>query len=403
MSPPDTLQSESPSTPSTCSSIEELRRVLYVTDFYLEEVLLGVVDFARDADWDLITNMRFHGMFPSEKESAGILATITSERVRDWLEKRPPCPIVRMLATGFELPYPAVEVDYFSAGCLGAQHLLDLGLKEFAFYWMHEAPDAIEIRQGFAATMEAAQRRVHWLPMHEGFAGKNIMGVPREERQRWLIGQLKRLPKPIGIMGDDDRRALEILRVCEHLRLRVPEEVAIVGCDNHAVELGMSRVPLSSVQIDFRGIGYKAAQMLHQNMLGQEPTVSRIKVPPRGVAARRSTATFMTDEPGITAAALYLREHFHRPLRIEQLAKIAGLSRRVFELHFRRYVGCTAREEIHRARLACAARLLRDTDLKLDAIAVESGFGSGKYLSAAFTKFYGSGPTVWRQQVRSVS
>jgi len=372
-----------------------------VTDFYVEELLLGAVDFARECDWDLITNMRFHGRFPSEDQSDGILATVNTPRVAEWLAKRPDCPVVRMLATSLDLSHPAVEVDYFAAGQLGARHLLELGHKEFAFYWMFDIPDATEVRRGFAAEMAAAHRPLHWLSLSAAFPERDIFAVPRDQRLAWVCEQLHRLPKPIAIMCDDDRRALELLRAADRIGLRVPEDIAIIGCDNHSVELGMARIPLSSVQIDFRGVGYRAAELLHELISGQTTPSQPIKVPPRGVVARRSTATFVTDEPGITAAVLHLREHFHTPLRVEQLARIAGVSTRVFEMQFRRYVGCSAREAIHRARLGCAARLLRDTDLKLDAIAVESGFCSGKYLSAAFTKYYGFVPSAWRQQVRN--
>jgi LacI family transcriptional regulator len=399
--PSDTKLLEIPHHPPPSAHGPELQRVLYVTDFYIEELLLGVVEFARESDWDLIANMRFHGCFPSEKHSDGILATVNTPRVAKWLADRPDCSIVRMLATPLEdLPYPAVEVDYYSAGRLGARHLLELGHKEFAFYWMFDVPDAAEIRLGFAAEMEAANRPVHWMLMSAAFPGRDIFAVPRDERLAWLDNQLLHLPRPIAIMCDDDRRALEILHSAERAGLKVPEEIAILGCDNHAVELGMARIPLSSVQIDFREIGYRAAELLHDIMSGRPAPSEPIKVPAKKVVARRSTATFVTDNPGITAAVLHLREHFHTPLRVEQLARIAGVSTRVFEIQFRRCVGCCAREAIHRARLACAARLLLDSDLKLDAIAVESGFGSGKYLSAAFTKVYGLGPSVWRQQIR---
>jgi LacI family transcriptional regulator len=305
-----------------------------------------------------------------------------------------------MLATTLDLPYPSVEVDYYSAGQLGARHLLELGHKEFGFYWMTEVPDALDVRRGFASEMAAARQSIHWVSLASAFEGRDVFSVPRDERLAWVDEQLIHLPKPIAIMCDDDRRALELVRAAARVGLKVPDDIAIVGCDNHAVELGMSQVPISSVKIDFRGLGYRAAGLLHEIICGKRAPIDPIKVPPRGVVARRSTATFVTDEPGITAAVLHLREHFHTPLRIEQLARIAGVSTRLFEIQFRRYVGCSAREEIHRARLTCAAKLLRDTDLKLDAIAVESGFGSGKYLSAAFTKVYGVGPTVWRQQVR---
>src|SRR4030095_10912951 len=110
------------------NAIRASRRVLFITDFYIEEVLSGIVEYAREAGWELIANMRFHGLFPSEKEADGILTTVTTERVRDWLLQWRDCPTVRMIASPFaDLPYPAIEGDYAAPGRAGAEHLLGTG------------------------------------------------------------------------------------------------------------------------------------------------------------------------------------------------------------------------------------------------------------------------------------
>jgi LacI family transcriptional regulator len=390
-----------PPKPGPRRSASEKRRVLFVTDFYLEELLAGVVEHARDAGWDLLANMRFHGMFPSEKKADGILATATSERVRAWLARWPGVPIVSVIHSPLNLPYPSVETDYTAVGRAGARHLLDLGHVHFAFYWLQVVPETAETLTGFDAELAAAGRRAHRLDFPAAHAHRPLDSIPREERQAWLAAQLAALPKPIAIMGDDDRRALELLSACERAGLRVPHDVAILGCENRAIELGMSRLPVSSVDVDHRRLGREAAILLDRLMRGGAPPKTPVKVPPLGVVARRSTATFISDSPGITAALLHLREHFHAALRLPALARLAGMSERVFESEFKRCVGHSARAEIQRVRLACASRLLRDTDLKLDAIAAESGFGSAKRLCTVFAETHRATPNVWRQQSRN--
>jgi transcriptional regulator GlxA family with amidase domain len=44
--------------------------------------------------------------------------------------------------------------------------------------------------------------------------------------------------------------------------------------------------------------------------------------------------------------------------------------------------------------------LLRDSDLKLEAIAMESGFGSAAQLCRFFARAYGSSPNVWRERMK---
>jgi LacI family transcriptional regulator len=362
----------------------------------LEDLLEGIVGYAREAGWILDANMRLHGRFPPVEEPAGILATVQSRRVRDWLAERQGCPIVRMIVARFEVPYPAVEADYAMAARAGAQHLLELGHVHFAFYSQFYMRDAQEARAGFEAELAAAGRQVHCLNLTAAYPTRDSFGIVREERHEWLATELKRLPKPLAVMADDDRCALELVSACDLIGLRVPEDVAILGCDNHWVEQGLSPVALSTVDMNFRGVGSEAAALLDRLMRGQEAPREIIRVPPIGVVARRSTSTFVTDSPEITAALVYLREHFCEPLRLSDLARQAGMSARVFESEFKRRVGRPPREVLRRARLDSAARLLRDTNLKLEAIAAESGFGSAAKLCASFAREYNVTPTAWR-------
>jgi LacI family transcriptional regulator len=280
---------------------------------------------------------------------------------------------------------------------------MELGHVHFAFHWLIDIPDVLEVRNAFEAELAAAGRRSYRLDFPAAHPGMVAAQIPRADRERWLASQLKRLPKPLAIMADDDRRALELLCACDRAGLRVPEDVAILGCDNNPVHLAMASIPQSSVDVNFKSLGKEAARLLDQLMRREVPNVRVIRPAIRGVMARQSTATFVTNSAGITAAVRYLREHFHERPRLAELAQRAGLSVRVFESEFKRHVGHSAREELQRARIACAARLLRDTKLKVDAIAVESGFGSASKLCGAFAKAYGFSPNAWRQRVNEVS
>ena len=379
------------------------RRVLFVSDFYLEEVLAGIVDHARSAGWELNANMRFHGLLPTPKEGCdGILTTVHGERVRNWLARRN-CPIVRMITTPFDLPYPAAEVDYAAAGRMGARHLLELGHVHYAFWSLYDIADVRDSRGAFEEELIAAGRRTHRLDFAAAHPGRDPFQVKSTDRHRWLVHELKRLPKPLAIMTDDDRRGIELLAACGLAGLRVPEDVAILGCDNHWVEVEMARVPLSSVNTNLRGVGKEAAALLDRLMRGRKPPAGVIKVPPTGIVARRSTATFVTDSPAITAAVLHLRENFNRPLGLTGLARKAGMSERAFRTEFKRLVGRTAREELLHARLSSAARLLRDTNLKLEVVAAKSGFGSAAHLCRFFAEAHGVSPNAWRQRAKGAA
>ncbi len=373
------------------------KRILYITDFYEHESLLGVVEYARRKNWELIANMRFHGQFPSETEADGILVTGYGPRVQRWLEDWRDTPTIHLGEAPPALSFPWVDVDFAAAGRLGARHLLELGQVHHAFYALSTNSDTIRIRTAFEAELKKSGLK----PIRIDFTNEHQEGapdIPREERLNRLAAKLKEQPMPLAVMTCDDRRSLELIAACEIAGLRVPEDVSILGCENRQVELEMSPVSLSSVDLNRKLVGRKAAELLDHLMAGAERSPAHVTVPPRGVVGRASTATFATGNPGITRSVIHLRDHFAQPVKLAELAKMAGMSERYFREEFKRLVGHSPREEILRSRMASAACLLRDTDFKLDAIAVESGLGSAKKLCEFFGRIHGMTPHRWRLQ-----
>jgi len=118
------------------------------------------------------------------------------------------------------------------------------------------------------------------------------------------------------------------------------------------------------------------------------------------VVARQSTATFVCEHPGVSNAVNFVRKHYAEPIRIQEIAKAAAVSTRTLQSSFKQYVGYTISEEISRLRLAHAARLLRESDLKLESVAHESGLRNAKYLCEVFRPLFQVTPTEYRQAER---
>lgn len=379
---------------ATITPSSSKRRVLYVTDFHEEEVLLGIADFARQANWELIANMRFHGGFPTEKEADGLLVTSYSRRVQKWLEHWKGTPIVHLGIPPDGLHFPSVHPDFGQAGSIGARHLMELGSVQHAFYTLEPGPDSMRIRDAFEK--ELAAGGLDCIRIELTFSSS--LSPARDARLRMLARCLERLKKPVAIMTCDDRRSLELLEACELQGLRVPEDIAILGCENRRVEMSIAKVALSSIDFDKRRVGRKAAEILQSMMEGADPPSREELVPPACVIGRASTATFATAHDGIRGSILHIRGHYAEPMRLADLARLAGMSERLFRDEFKECVGHGPKEEILRVRIEAACRLLRDTDLKLEAVALESGFGSAKKLCEAFARHRGTSPGRWREQ-----
>ena len=86
----------------------------------------------------------------------------------------------------------------------------------------------------------------------------------------------------------------------------------------------------------------------------------------------------------VSAAVEHIFAHLGEPLRVSQLAALAGVSRRQIERRFRIATGMSPSDFIVRARLDKACQRLRDGSDSLGKIALDLGF----YDQSAFTRLF---------------
>lgn len=124
------------------------------------------------------------------------------------------------------------------------------------------------------------------------------------------------------------------------------------------------------------------------------------------LAATESTTTPPTPAAGVSTASVeavasvlnHIAHHVASPLRITDLADMAGLHRSHFTAVFTRLTGLPPSRYVVVARLAHARELLETTALSLDQIAVRCGFDSASHLTRRFTEYEGLPPGRYRTQ-----
>ncbi len=370
--------------------------ILFITNPYIEPLLEGVVDFAREQRWALNALMRRSGRFPEGAQPDGIIATLEHNDVARRVA-RFRCSVVQILRIRGACRHPLVIPDYPALGDAGARHLLTLGRPHFAFYRRFDAVDSNAVRDGFLRTMRAEGFPVTVLDFP---AARSRGSALESDWERVLAGRLRALPKPCAIMAEDDRCGAQLIRLALESSLRVPEEIAVVGCDNHSPDVDLSPIPLSSVDSNLRGLGYTAAALLHELMNGAKPPANPLVVPPNGVIARASSAAFACADQRIAATVLRIRRYFAEPLTVAQIAREAGMSVRALQDKFKATVGHSVRDELSRCRIQCAEKLLETTDLKIQAVAIECGLGDAKSLTRFFHQHHRQTPNAYRIATR---
>ncbi|MFN3857507.1 MAG: GlxA family transcriptional regulator [Caulobacter sp.] len=93
----------------------------------------------------------------------------------------------------------------------------------------------------------------------------------------------------------------------------------------------------------------------------------------------------------------WARQNLRRPLTVPELAQEAGMSERTFLRAFQAETGTTPAKAVERLRLEAARGLLESQPLRLEDIAVESGFGDAERMRRAFVRAFGQPPQAMRR------
>lgn len=104
----------------------------------------------------------------------------------------------------------------------------------------------------------------------------------------------------------------------------------------------------------------------------------------------------MSETTMIQKAQEFVLANLTAPLAVDDLAQKIGMSTRNFARVFRRELGVAPAEFVTAARTDAARRMLEDTTLPLQRIAISSGFGDVHAMRRAFAKTIGVSPHTYR-------
>jgi AraC family transcriptional activator FtrA len=93
----------------------------------------------------------------------------------------------------------------------------------------------------------------------------------------------------------------------------------------------------------------------------------------------------------------WLLLHLDEPLTVEDLAERSHMAPRTFARRFRAETGASPHDWLTHQRVLYARRLLEETELSVEAIAVKAGFGDSAALRHHFSKRAGTTPHQYRR------
>lgn len=177
-----------------------------------------------------------------------------------------------------------VGIDDVAAGRIATEHLLEVGCRSLAHIGGPDVSTAAGRLQGYREVLH--RRKVPERPgtvilREHGDDAGDCSGYQAMRRL------LELRPRPDGIFCYNDPTAMGAMKAVLEAGLRIPEDVAVVGCGNVAYA-DFLRIPLTSVDQQSEEIGKRAAKLALSILEDPPKRVKHIVLTPT-LVARAST------------------------------------------------------------------------------------------------------------------
>ena len=178
-----------------------------------------------------------------------------------------------------------VGVDDEAVGMLATKHLIHVGCKRIAHIRGPETSPGIRRLEGYKRALAQSGLRIK----DDYIIFERKGDVETKQRGAEAMGQLLSLkPRPDGVFCFNDPLAMGAMNYALDHELRIPEDIAVIGCGNLHYDDSL-RVPLSSIDQRSRRIGEEAARVTLAILNSKLPPKPETVVLHPELVVRRST------------------------------------------------------------------------------------------------------------------
>ncbi|GGV51562.1 LacI family DNA-binding transcriptional regulator [Kitasatospora indigofera] len=261
---------------------------------YFAELAGAVIDAAARHDYTVLLDhtggRRENEILVSQGFRAhvidGLILSPIELEAEDLLGRSEDAPLVLLGEREYEAPYDQIAIDNVAAARSAVRHLTGLGHRRIAFLGARREsarrPAHLRLR-GWREELTAAG-----LPCDDSLVAATD-GYGRVDGAAAMNAVLDRGERPDAVFAYNDLVALGAMRVLTERRLRVPQDVSVVGFDD--IEEGrFSPVALTTVSPDKQAIARLAVQRVVARLAGTPGLEPEHIQPGYTLTVRESTA-----------------------------------------------------------------------------------------------------------------
>lgn len=369
-------------------------------------LLTGIADYARfHGPWSIYTYPPFfRGSTDTRRllnrmKKSGINGIVAREmdNISEIKQLGIPAIIASTIGPKKGMPkhtFPIITTENRLISCMAAEHFLDRGFSNFAYYGYDDIPWSQLRRQFFQARIARAGFETHCFKQHRSKSQRQW-----ENELPLLVTWMQNLPKPIGLMTCCDDRSRNVIEAAKVADIHIPEEVAVIGVDDDQLVCHLSNPSLSSIRLSTEKAGFEAAQLLDKLMTDRaKMTNQRILIAPTHVETRHSTNILAVDDAEVATALRFIREHTPELIQVNDVANVTCLSRRTLERRFLKIMGRSVQNEINRLRIDQIKKMLIETRMSQLQVAHAMGYHSVDNMRRFFCRHVSLTPLQYRRR-----
>jgi DNA-binding LacI/PurR family transcriptional regulator len=219
---------------------------------------LGYTVLLCNTDNDNNTEKQYIQMLQRQSVEGMIVVSVNWEFVKNSLSQTQ-LPIVVCDRFRKDIEIDSVTVDNYRAGFEATEYLISKGHKDIVYISTSRDIESIWQRErGYRAAMDA-----YSLPPNVQYGSLSI------ESGYQVTQSLLRSNIPTAIFTANDVVALGAMKAIHEKGLRIPEDIAILGCDD-IIFANISNPSLSTIQQPAYQIGVKAMELLYEKINGSK-------------------------------------------------------------------------------------------------------------------------------------
>ena len=379
-------------------------KIILLIDFtedYGKSLLKGVTRYSKENGPWLFCRMPQHYRedlsldnlinFAKEWKADGIIAQLYNHAdIQKLVETKIPV-IAEDFKEHFE-EFPNISGNYFETGEMGAKYFINKGYKNFGFYGFNNIVWSRERGEGFDSYIKKQGGKVHFFNPKK-ISSRELWYYKPSALSNWLTS----LPKPIAIMACDDERAQNIIDASRLAKIRIPDEISVLGVDNDELTCNLTDPPLSSIGLAVEQGGFDAAKLMHFMIENKVKNPYDIIVKATTIFTRQSTDICASTDKQIVMALNFIHQNIENNINVIDVLKKVSISRRALEKRFLEVTGSAVYKYICNLRIKKFSDKLLESEKTINEIAIEVGFSDNKNLSRLFKQINGCTPLQYRK------